>query len=663
MPTEPAEADAVTESAPPPEANPSVRRPPRGSGWKQRAPEPVRFVWDSVVMGWRWLTRMRTALYLLAALAVLSVIGTFVPQEPNVPTTVSEWRSGEAGPGVAVSQVLDAIGAYDMYGSVAFTVLLFLLYLSLTACLVPRIKAWIRLVRRSKPPVVRRVGARDETASFATDATADEVHTHAEELLRRRRWRLRRHDATPDGPASGGEPSAGPAADRGDVSGPAADRGAVAAPAAQPTATVRSRSTPAQVAAEKGLVSREGGSLLFHLSFYVLLAAIVFGQLLTFEGQRGVVEGEAGFRDTAVSYWSYSPGRWFGEGDHAGWRMELEEFHVDWVRDPLAPGAGQPTEFRSDVLITPSDGSEPYRETIDSNQPIDIEGRQVTQLDWGYAPRVVVEVDGEVVHDGFITPTLEDSGAYRGAVKAPAADPDVGLDIFFYPFAPDDEELGRPIPTGAPWDEAPMLLFQQYRGDLQLGATQQTVNELDVSALESEGGGFLRPGQELSNEDVTVRFPELRRWVGFQVSSRPAIPALLAGAALLVGGLIPALYAYRRRLWVFATPDPARGRTLVTVAGRAFQRPDAFVEEHARIVEELSSRVSGSEVTGPEDESGPHGTGGTDNGAIDGGPSDRIDDDGAGRRDAPSPEHDPQPALHDQAATPDDASDHEVARP
>ncbi len=623
----------MTESAPPPEANPSVRRPPRGSGWKQRAPEPVRFVWDSVVMGWRWLTRMRTALYLLAALAVLSVIGTFAPQEPNVPSTVAEWRSGEAGPGVAVSQVLDAIGAYDMYGSVAFTVLLFLLYLSLTACLVPRIKAWIRLVRRSKPPVVRRAGARDETATFATDATADEVHTHAEDLLRRRRWRVRRHD---------------------EVSEDATDDGGTA---------VRGRSAPAQVAGEKGLVSREGGSLLFHLSFYVLLAAIIFGQLLTFEGQRGVVEGEAGFRDTAVSYWSYSPGRWFGEGDHAGWRMELEEFHVDWVRDPLAPGAGQPTEFRSDVLITPSDGSEPYRETIDSNQPIDIEGRQVTQLDWGYAPRVVVEVDGEVVHDGFITPTLEDSGAYRGAVKAPAAEPDVGLDIFFYPFAPEDEELGRPIPTGAPWDEAPMLLFQQYRGDLQLGATQQTVNQLDTSALDSEGGGYLRPGQELSSHDVTVRFPELRRWVGFQVSSRPAIPALLAGAALLVGGLIPALYAYRRRLWVFATPDAASGRTLVTVAGRAFQRPDAFVEEHARIVEELSSRVSGSEVADPEDGAGPTGAGGSDDGAIDGGPSDRIDDDGAGRRDAPSTDRDPEPALHDQPATADAAPDHEVARP
>jgi cytochrome c biogenesis protein len=544
-------------SAPPPQANPPVR------GSRRPAPAgPLGFVWSSVVMGWRWLTRMRTALYLLGALALMSVIGTLVPQEPNVPSTVLEWREGESGPGVLVSQLLDAFGAFDVYGSPLFNALLLLLYLSLTACLIPRIRAWIRLVRRSQPPLIRHLGRQDASAELVTDATPDQVHATATQLLRRRRWRVR------TGPID-------PSATAGD-----------AASAATPAHARK----PDQVAAEKGLVSREGGSLLFHLSFYVLLGAIVFGQLMTFEGQRGVVEGEPGFRDTAVSYWSYAPGRWFGEGDHAGWRLDLDEFHVDWVRDPMAAGAGQPTEFRSEVTITPEEG-EPYEATIDSNRPIDVEGMQVTQLDWGYAPRVVVEVDGEVVHDGFITPQVEDGGAYRGAVKAPAADPDVGLEIFLYPFAPDDDETGRPIPTGAPWDDAPMLLFRQWRGDLQLGATQQTLNELDTSALESEGGAYLRLGQRIEVGDVTIAFPELRRWAGLQVSSRPAIPALLGGAVLLVVGLVASLYAYRRRLWVLARHDEETGRTVVTVAGRAFQRPEAFEVEHAELFEELSTAV------------------------------------------------------------------------
>ena len=627
----------MTESAPPPQANPAVRRPRRGSRLRQALPEPLHFVWDSVAMGWRWLTRMRTALYLLAALGVLTLIATFVPQEPNVPSTVRDWRTGESGPGVLVSNVLDAIGAYDVYASLGFNLLLVLLYLSLTACLVPRIRAWIRLVRRSRPPVVRRAGDRDAVATFQTDAPPQQVHDDAAAVLRGRRWRLRRH------PEPGGEADG----------------------------------APPQLAGEKGLISREGGSLLFHVSFYVLLAAIVFGQLLTFEGQRGVVEGEPGFRDTAVSYWNYQPGRWFSEDDHAGWRLELDEFHVDWVRDPTAPGAGQPTEFRSDITVTPSDGSEPYSTTIDSNQPVTLEGRQVTQLDWGYAPRVVVEVDGQVVHDAFLTPVLEDSGAYRGAVKAPAADPDVGLDVFFYPFAPDDEELGRPIPTGAPWAEAPMLLFQKHRGDLQLGATQQTVNELDTSELEPNGGAWLRPGQELEVGEITVSFPELRRWVGFQVSSRPAVPALLLGAALLVGGLIPALYAYRRRLWVMAANDQASGRTLVTVAGRAFQRPDAFDVEHARIAAEIAAAVNGSppQLRPGSDDAPSSEPAATSHGAVFGdahtdhlddrpavtvgGPDDRAHD----RADPPAHHHRPPASGRTPDYTSDHTSDTEVSPP
>ena len=550
------------DSASPPEANPQLRRrrPDEPQG-------PLEFVRDSVLMAWRWLTRMRTALYLLGVLALLTLIATVVPQEPNVPSTVRGWRSGAEGPGVVVSQVLDAIGAFDVYGSPLFLALLLLLFLSLTACLIPRIRAWVRLVRRSQPPLVRRVGGQDLASRLVTEVPPDEVHGRATELLRARRWRLRLH--------------AGPDAD-----GEAGD----GVPA------------PAQVAAEKGLWTREGGSLLFHLSFYVLLAAIVFGQLLTFEGQRGVVEGEEGFSDTAVSYWTYRPGRWFGQDDHAGWRLDLEEFYVDWVRDPLAPGAGQPTTFASDVTITPL-GGEPFQARIEGNHPLVVDGMKIHQLDWGYAPRVVVEVDGQVVHDAFLNATVTDAGFFRSAVKAPAAEPDVGLELFFYPYAPPGED--GPVLTGAPWAEEPGLLLSQWRGDLRLGATQQTINELDTGQLSLEGGAFLRVGESIELEGVTIRFPEVRRWVGFQVSHRPQIPWLLTGAGLLLAGLVPALYAFRRRLWVQAVRDPRDGRTLVTVFGRSFQRPEAFEVEHARIVDELATRIGGSAPDDAADEPEP----------------------------------------------------------
>ena len=551
-------------------------------------------------MGWRWLKRMRTALYLLGALGLLTMLATAIPQEPNVPSTVQAWREGTEGPPVVFTALFDGLGFFDMYGSGLFLALLMLLFISLTACLLPRIKAWVRLVRTSRPPLAAKLGPQQDAVQFTTDRSVDEVHASADELLRGRRWRTRRHGG---GLAEVGtsDASGNQVVDKDPVEvdpsnsvGSRAfesDEAAVARDAANTQAAGASarpvRGRPAQLAAEKGLWSREGGSLLFHLSFYVLLISIILGQLTTFEGQRGVVEGEPGFRDVALSYWGYSPGRWFGEDDHQGWRFELDQFHVDWVRDPTSSAAGQPTEFRSDVTITPDEG-EPYQAEIDSNEPLDVDGMKVTQLDWGYAPRVVVEVDGEVVHDAFLNAAVSDGGAFRGAVKAPSADPQLGQEIFLYPFAPDGED-GLPQLTGAPWDDEPMLLFRQYRGDLQLGATQQTINELDTSLLESEGGAFLRLGQSVDVEGVTVSFPELRRWVGYQVSTRPQIPWLLFGSGLLVAGLVPALYAYRRRLWVHAVQQPGTGRTLVTVGGRAFQRPEAFEIEQAQIARELAS--------------------------------------------------------------------------
>lgn len=523
----------MSESLPPPQMNPPLPA-------RRRSSTAVGFVVDSALMGWRWLARMRTALYLLAALAVLNVVGTFVPQEPNVPSTVARWRTGEAGPGSGISGVIDFVGAYDIYGSALFVALLLAMYLSLTACLVPRIRAYVRLVRTSVPPLINAPSQANTTATFFTALSPEDVLTRAESTLFSR-WRTRRGDGD----------------------------------------------KPTQVAAEKGLVSREGGSLMFHVSFYVLLAAIVVGQLTTFEGQRGVVEGESGFTDAAVSYWRYSPGRWFSEDQHDGWQFRLNQFDVDWVRDPNAPGAGQPTVFRSHVTITPAAGA-PYDAVIDSNKPLALDGKRVTQLDWGYALNVRVEVDGEVVHDMFIQPILGDGGVFRGAVKVPSVDPDLGLDVFFYPYAPYDVN-GRPIPTGAPWAEAPMLLFRQWRGDLQLGATQQTVNDLDTTLLQPEGGAYLRLGQQVQVGDAMITFVDMRHWVGYQVSSRPAIPALLFGATLLILGLTAALYAYRRRAWVLVSSSADREGTVVTLTGRAFHRPEAFADEFAGMAKQFAS--------------------------------------------------------------------------
>lgn len=520
--------------------NPPVRREPR-------PPSLSGLLVAAAKENWRRLRTMRTALWLLGVLAVESIIATVVPQEINVPQTVAEWRTGESGPGAAVSAVIDAIGAYDVYASPLFLMTLVLLFTSLTACLLPRIRAWWRITRHSVPPLSRHIGDQEHVAHITTDLEPEAAQATARGFLAEHGYRTRDGGFGADG---------------------------------------------SQVAAEKGVVLREGGSLLFHLSFYVLLVAIVLGQLLTFEGFVGVTEGES-FTDTEIGYWIANPGRWFGPDDHTGFQLTNEEFRVDWYRDPEF--GGTPRTFEADVTIETADGV--TREaTVRGNSPVVVDGFKIHLLGWGYAPRIIVREGRDVVYDGFLSTTVNDTGAFRGAVKAPAAEPDVGLDVFLVPYAPDDED-GQPVITGAPWADAPLLVFRSYTGDLQLSAAQN-VNTLNTDLLTEGPRGGLRVGQvvELPGSDITVEFAELRRWTNFQVSSRPQVPWLLFGATLLLVGLLPALYAYRRRVWVGVERSP-EGRTLVTVAGRAFQRPQAFEDEFAELADDLRAALDAPDLT------------------------------------------------------------------
>ena len=531
----------------PPEANPAIRRdtptPPDGQG-------PWDFVAQSLLMGWRWLSRMRTALYLLAALAALTLLATAVPQQPNVASTVARWRAGTAGPGVIVSKIIDVFGGYDVFGSPLFMALLMLLFISLTACLIPRYRAWWRILRHTRPPRSRHVSRQPEIGHLATDLSPGEALERTRAHLAKKRWRLR---------------------------DPALDEGA------EP-----------QVAAEKGHLLREGGSLVFHTAFYVLLVSVILGQLLGFKGQVGIVEGQS-WTDSPLSYWTYQPGRWWQPSDHPGFGLTLDKFDIDWERSLRF--AGQPKLFLSHVTITEPDGTT-HKDTVGGNDPLVVDGMKIHQLDWGYAVRVVVKDHGKVVHDGFVTmQTSKDGPFYQGAVKAPSADPDIGLNVYFWPYAPNRD--GKPQLTGAPWADAPLLAFEEYRGDLRPDVSQN-VNKLDKTFLESKGAGALRPGQGTELGDgVVVTFPEWRRWVGFQVSRQPTIPFLLLGAGLVLLGLLPALYAYRRRLWAVAAIDPETSRTVVTVGGRAFQRSQAFTSEHTRLLDDLAHELDAEPVTAP----------------------------------------------------------------
>src|SRR5690625_1370380 len=100
--------------------------------------------WETLVHAWKVLRRMSTALRLLLALTVATIIATFIPQEPVIPETVENWRDGTEGPGELTAEIFDRLGLFDLFGAWWWNLLVILLVVSLPGGRVPRVRSFIR---------------------------------------------------------------------------------------------------------------------------------------------------------------------------------------------------------------------------------------------------------------------------------------------------------------------------------------------------------------------------------------------------------------------------------------------------------------------------------------------------------------------------------------
>jgi cytochrome c biogenesis protein len=514
---------------------------------RQAAPGPGGFLpdipgpWETAQRLWRRLRKMSTALGLLFSLAVASIIATFVPQEPIIPSTVREWRAGEDGPGELTARVFDALGFFDVFGSWWFMVITVLLFVSLTGCLVPRWRQFARIVRRP-PAAGRNLHRLSQSRVVATDLPPEEALDRVERVLARRRFRRRRVTG-PDG-------------------------------------------IP-QVAAERGHW-REGGSLVFHTAFYVLLIGIVAGHTLGFTGQVNIPE-DSTFSDTRIGYDLAQPGRYFGLEDHRGFAVRLEDFQVDYFPDFT------PADFVSTITIL-EQGEAVRTAEVRVNHPVSHDGMKIYQARFGMAPHVVVRAGDTVLFDERVM--LSDAGGWiwTGAAKVVIGDqtrpdppPQVALELVFLPDA-SLSERGQPF-SRSPVPTNPRLVVLLHVGELGLErpvpATQADLTPETVvgePAILAEGDAA-----DMAGDALTVEFTELAMWSGFQVSHAPARGLLLLAGGLLLAGLIPSLYSYRRRIWVHT--GPADDATEVLVAGVALHRKSQFGEDFERIADDVARAV------------------------------------------------------------------------
>jgi cytochrome c biogenesis protein len=509
-------------------------------------------------LAWRRLTSMRTALILLFLLAVAAVPGSLLPQRPLNPSKTSSYISSHGGWG----RFLDAIGMFDVFGSVWFAAIYLLLFISLVGCLIPRIRVHARAVARKPLPAPRNLERLPESVRFETSAAASEYAAAARSTLGRR-WRIEQRDET---------------------------------------------SGALTLSAEKGY-SRETGNLIFHIALLSALILIAVGRLYNYEGQRIVVQGpDNGFCNTISQYDSWNPGRFAAEG-----KVRPAPFCIDRLDKFTATftDTGEPSRFRADITYRPSLDSAPRKATITVNHPLRLEGDRVYLLAHGFAPQITVRMpDGSVIHDvqAFLpsnASTLLSEGAFKEQGK-PDAKQDIGISGLFAP-TPVDEGNGL-ITSASPKVQDPVLSIFVYRGQLDASGLPQSVFSLDHSKMKKIGKGNLHIGQTLKLPNgVSVTFDGWQPWASLQVSHDPAQGYLLIAAVAMVVGLLGSLGVRRRRLWLRIAPaDGADGRspTVVTVGGLARSDSGHFPAEFASVVERLQAAgppvepVTSSDVIG-----------------------------------------------------------------
>lgn len=495
---------------------------------------------------WRQLTSMRVALMLLLLLAVVALPGAFFPQRPADPGAVARYAADNPD----VAPVLERLGIFDVYGSVWFSAVYLLLFVSLIGCILPRTRAHAQALRAGPARMPRRFdrfGARERLGLRAEpDVVAARV---VPRLGRRFRHRVETFD---DG-------------------------------------TV-------EISAERG-AGRETGNLVFHLALVGLLVVTAWGQLVHYRGQAVVVEGDT-MVNAPVSYDAFESGTWFDADTQTPFRLRLDSFEARFTE------TARPDDFRADVTLV--DGDDETTQTIRVNDPLAVGQARIYLTGNGYAPVLTVrDAEGEVAFSGPVLFLPQDEMyTSTGVVLVPDAnrgDPQLAFNGELFPTAVGDED-GNVLGSTYPLLGNPVLVLNAWEGRLGLddGVPRNlfVLDTTDLTPVTEERDGeqvpvqlVMRPGEtvELPDGQGSVELsPQILRFAALDVRWDPSVPWMGLFAALAIAGLISSLFLPRRRVWVRI--EPVAGGSVVHAAALARGDDPGLQRELERVLSPVTPR-------------------------------------------------------------------------
>jgi cytochrome c biogenesis protein len=495
---------------------------------------------------WRQFTSMRTALLLLALLALAAIPGTVIPQRGLDPVKVNSYLAAHPHLG----PLMDKLSLFDVFAAPWFVLIFVLLFVSVIGCVIPRIRLHYRAMRRRPPNAPRHLLRMSASTGWDTDETAEALGNRVHAMLRRSHWR----------------------------------------------ADLRTEADGAvTVSAEKGY-SRETGNLIFHIALLLLLVGIALSSLYGYKGTVLVSQG-GGFSNARADYDVFEPSRLFSDSQLSPFSLTMQSFNATYN-----PANGEPLTFKAFVHYTssPTSPSKPY--VIQVNHPLNLPGAKVFLVGHGYSLIMkVTNADGTVKYDGP-TAFLPDNSLFasHGVLKVPALGAgggQLGLTGEFYPTAAVTQSGG--LQSIFPAADHPVLALSAWKGNLGFNSgIPQSDYSLPVTGLKNIGITQLSPGGSWKLPDgATVKFVGVQQWATFQVAHEPGKRTVLIAAVLIVAGLLGSLRVRRRRFWIRAVPAPVGQdprRTVVTAAGLARSDVGGFVDELDDLVKQIGRSPHGA---------------------------------------------------------------------
>ncbi|WP_435187298.1 cytochrome c biogenesis protein ResB [Streptomyces sp. bgisy126] len=497
---------------------------------------------------WRQLTSMRIALLLLLLLSLGAVPGSLVPQTSADEMKVQDFKAAHP----TLTPIYEKLQFFDVYGSVWFSAIYLLLFVSLIGCIVPRTWQFVGQLRGRPPGAPRRLDRLPAYATWRTGADPEEAREAALALLKKRRFRVHRV---------------------GDA-----------------------------VAAEKGYL-REAGNLAFHVALIVMLVAFGWGVLFKSEGGKLIIEGD-GFSNTLTQYDDFKSGSWFGTDELVPFSFKLDSFTGTYEEG--GPQRGTPRTF--EAAVTYSEGGADEKRIIRVNEPLKVGDSKVYLIAHGYAPVVTVK-DGRgktVFHGAVPLLPIDNNITSTGAIKVMDGYRDksgkkqqLGFQAFFVPtFAGAGQGT---MFSQFPALDFPVMALTGYHGDLRVDSgLPQNVYQLDKSKMtqftDASGNKLaqrLLPGETMTLPDGagSITFEkDIKEWASFQISQQSGNGLALAGALAAIAGLTGSLFIQRRRVWVQAVRGED-GVTVVEMAGLGRSESAKLPEELADLAVALTDQA------------------------------------------------------------------------